>query len=96
MDHDADRTLPPEAVDMLRAIWGDSSPSSDLRVVVDQFKLEKSQVTHLLMDVFSNLRTPHVQAVWNWAYLRNPHRDGGLSDDELDAELAALEVMRAP
>lgn len=93
MDQDSDRALPPEAVDMLRAIWGGSSPSSALRVVVEQFKLNKSQVTHVLMDVFTNLSTPQVQAVWHWAYLRNPSRPGGLSDDELDAELVSLEVM---
>ena len=82
----------PEAARLLRTSWSGVSPATALRMVVDRYKLDSGQTTDVLMATFSNLETPHVQAVWNWAHMRKPHRHGGLTDRELDIQLLDLEV----
>lgn len=82
----------PEAALLLRTSWSTVSPSTALRIVVDRYNLDSGQTTDVLMATFSNLKTSHVQAVWDWAHMREPQRHGGLTDRELDIQLLGLEV----
>ncbi len=92
MSTDAD--VPSQPTDVLSAIRSElavSQPSSAFRSVGVRFGLTRSELGFLAADVYENVMTPDVQALWHWDFAQNGR---GHTDAELDALLVHLLVSR--
>jgi hypothetical protein len=77
----------PEAETMLREELKSSPPSTSLRAVAEKFGLHRSALGFLAADVYENIMTPEVQAIWHWDL---SEKGVGHSDEELDELLSHL------
>jgi|JI6StandDraft_1071083.scaffolds.fasta_scaffold284209_2 hypothetical protein len=62
-------------------------PSKALRTIAGRFNLRRSELGFLAADVYENILTPEVQAVWHWDL---DESGKGHTDKELDQLLAHL------
>lgn len=76
-----------EAAKMLRDELRSSLPSKAFRAVAATFGLNRSELGFLAADVYENIMTPEVQAIWLWDLNQ---KGAGHSDEELDALLSQL------
>ena len=58
-----------------------------LREIAQRYALKRSALGMVLPDLADEVSTPAVQAVWTWDFDK---RGTGLSDEQLDRELASL------
>ena len=60
-----------------------------LRAIARRFQLERTDVAWVAADIFQNIATPEVQALWHW----DMAGDGkGHTDEEIDSLLGHLVV----
>jgi len=79
----------PEILAATRAELAAGSPSAALRVIAQRFQLQRTDVAWVAAQVFQNIATPEIQAIWHW----DMRLDGkGHPDGELDRLLSHLVV----
>ena len=76
-----------EAAEVLRATVRCSTPSQALRSVASRFGLGRPELGFLAAEVYENIMTPEVQAIWHWDLVQ---KGAGHSDEELDQLLSHL------
>jgi len=69
---------------------GRRRPAAALRQVALQFHLTRTDLAWLAADVYDDIMTPEVQAIWHWDLAENGK---GHTDAELDEMLSHL-VLR--
>jgi hypothetical protein len=81
----------PQVLDALREELSASLPAEAFRRVATRFGLTRTDVAWAATDVFENITTPEVQAIWHWDM---SSAGSGLNDEELNAELRHLVIRR--
>ena len=79
----------PEILATARSELTAGRPSVALRAIARRFQLERTDVAWVAADIFQNIATPEVQALWHW----DMAGDGkGHTDEEIDSLLGHLVV----
>lgn len=78
--------VPIEDVERWRARLRQAAPSTVLREMADAYGVTKSTLGFMVADLYLDVGTPAVQAVWTWDIGRTGR---GLSDAELDGLLSS-------
>ena len=84
-------SLPPEDLPRWEQRLREDRPSVVLREMAEVYQVNRSTLGFFFADVWLDVRTPDVQAVWGWDLARNGR---GLTDDALDALLAEYRAER--
>lgn len=79
-----------EARTVLRAELQSSTPAKAFREVARRFSLQRSELGFLAVDVYANILTPDVQAIWHWDL---GLKGKGHSDEELNQLLSHLVLV---
>jgi hypothetical protein len=83
-----------QSPEVVAAVWKElqtSSPSKAFRTIGTRYGLDRSALGFLAADVYVDIMTPQVQAIWHWDLQQNGK---GHSDEELDQLLSQL-VLRS-
>ncbi|WP_454692396.1 hypothetical protein [Achromobacter aloeverae] len=80
--------LPSEDIEKWRERLRTAMPSAVLREMAAAYGVNKSALGFMVVDLYREVYTPVVQAVWKW----DIHQTGrGLSDADLDRVLSQLQ-----
>lgn len=60
-----------------------------MRYLAQEFHLGKTDLAWLAVDVYENIMTPEVQAIWHWDLAATGK---GLTDEELNEALSHLHL----
>ncbi|MET3371208.1 hypothetical protein ABIC89_000241 [Variovorax boronicumulans] len=79
----------PEILAAARAELTAGPPSAALRAIAQRFQLQRTDVAWVAAEVFQNIATPEIQAIWHWDMELGGK---GHPDGELDRLLSHLVV----
>ena len=85
--------LPTEDLPQWEQRLREDRPSVVLREMAEVYQVTRSTLGFFFADVWPDVRTPDVQAVWGWDLAGNGK---GLTDDALDALLAEIRTKVEP
>jgi len=79
--------IPPEDIQKWKTMLKTAAPATVLREMAKQYNVTRSTLGFMLADLNDEVSTTEVQTVWGWDIQGNGR---GLSDDELNRDLAPL------